>query len=188
MRIERARAVAAAVRAAVPLGPGLRALEYGCGTGLLSFALQGELGEILLADTSDGMLAVLRQKIAAARLAHLHPLNLDLAVEPPPALQLDLIYTLMTMHHIPDTAAVLRGFAALLAPGGRLCIADLEAEDGSFHEPGFEGHNGFEPAALEAQLRQAGFSEIHFERVFNTPKERAGVVRYYPLFLACARR
>lgn len=35
-------AVADAIRARVPLGPGLAALEYGCGTGLLSFPLSGQ--------------------------------------------------------------------------------------------------------------------------------------------------
>ena len=40
MRVERARIVAQAIRQAVPLRPGMTALELGCGTGLLSFALQ----------------------------------------------------------------------------------------------------------------------------------------------------
>ena len=45
----------------------------------------------------------------------------------------DLVYTLMTLHHIPDTAKILGSFQALLQPGGVLCIADLDKEDGSFH-------------------------------------------------------
>lgn len=43
-----------AIRARVTLEPGLVALEYGCGTGLLSFALSPYLARITLADTSPG--------------------------------------------------------------------------------------------------------------------------------------
>ena len=43
VRVERARAVAAGIKAALPLSPHVTALEYGCGTGLLSFALQSDL-------------------------------------------------------------------------------------------------------------------------------------------------
>jgi ubiquinone/menaquinone biosynthesis C-methylase UbiE len=42
---ERALAVAAALCQRVPLSTAWQALEYGCGTGLLSFALQADLGE-----------------------------------------------------------------------------------------------------------------------------------------------
>ena len=66
-RTLRARTVAGAIRRRVPFTPGMRALEYGCGTGLLSFALQPFPGTITLADSSAEMLAVLdenRQIIA----------------------------------------------------------------------------------------------------------------------------
>lgn len=65
-KIERARVVADAIRASIHLRPSMTALEYGCGTGLLSFALLADLGAITLADTSEGMLAVLSDKIRAA--------------------------------------------------------------------------------------------------------------------------
>ena len=42
-KVERARVVAEAIRAAIPLSKEITALEYGCGTGLLSFALQSDL-------------------------------------------------------------------------------------------------------------------------------------------------
>ena len=57
-KVERARVVAEAIRKAIPLEHSMKALEYGCGTGLLSFALQPDLGQITLADTSQGMLDV----------------------------------------------------------------------------------------------------------------------------------
>jgi len=38
-KVERARVVADAIRSVIPLSKDMHALEYGCGTGLLSFAL-----------------------------------------------------------------------------------------------------------------------------------------------------
>lgn len=185
---ERAQAVARAIRQRIPLSPTGRALEYGCGTGLLSFALHCELGDITLADASPGMLAVLEAKIAAAGWTHLHPVALDLTRDPLPVERYDLIYTLMTLHHVADTDRLLRDFQTLLHPGGALAIADLDAEDGSFHGPGFTGHCGFERAALEKQLRAAGFDEVTFSTCYVMCKATTQGMREYPLFLAVATR
>ena len=61
-KVRRAREVAEAIAAAVPIVPGLTALEYGCGTGLLGLALGPLFGHLTFADSSEGMLDVLRQR------------------------------------------------------------------------------------------------------------------------------
>ena len=188
VKLERAAAVAAAIRNRVRLSPDLSALEYGCGTGLLSFALSRELGSITLADSSAGMLAVLREKIAASGADHLRPMRLDLTVDPLPAERYDLIYTLMTLHHVSDVDRILRDFHALLRPDGALCIADLDREDGSFHGAGFDGHHGFEREALRDQLARAGFGEIQFDTCYMMRKSQGEGAREYPVFLAVARK
>ena len=185
-RSERARAVAAAIRQQVPLSPTMKAFEYGCGTGLLSFVLQPELGTITLADSSPGMLEVLKGKIAAGGIKNMRPILLDLAVDPLPGERFDLAYTLMTLHHIPDTARILECLFALLEPGGTLCIADLDQEDGSFHshEPGFAGHNGFGRTELRQSLASAGFGDIWIGTCYEVIKNG----RRYPIFLAVANK
>jgi ubiquinone/menaquinone biosynthesis C-methylase UbiE len=185
-RVERANAVAASIREQVALSRTMTALEYGCGTGLLSFALQAELGQITLADSSSGMLEVLKEKIARGGINNMSPLRLDLAVDPLPAENFDLIYTLMTLHHIPDTAKILSSFHSLLHPAGVLCICDLDKEDGSFHsqESAFDGHNGFDRAALGINLEQAGFANIRFTTCYTLMKDG----RPFPLFLAVAEK
>lgn len=185
---ERALAIAAAIRQRVPLTPDWSALEYGCGTGLLSFALQADLGRITLADSSLGMLAVLEKKIAAAGLTHWRPLALDLMADPPPAEHYHLIYTLMTLHHVADVDRLLQIFYDLLHPAGWLGIADLDQEDGSFHGAGFTGHCGFDRAALRAQLLRAGFSSVNFSTSYLMKKATDRGLREYPVFLAVATR
>ena len=189
LRVERAKVSAQAIREMVPLRPGMNALELGCGTGLLSFALQQDFASITLADTSQGMLDVLSDKIKAAGVDNMHPLRLDLASDPLPASRFDIIYSLMTMHHIPNTDQILRQCHALTAPGGYLCIADLEKEDGSFHKdtPDFDGHNGFERSLLQSQVEAAGFGNVRFSTVFFVRKQIDDVEKAFPMFLMTAR-
>jgi ubiquinone/menaquinone biosynthesis C-methylase UbiE len=185
-RVERANAVAAAIREQVPLSRAMTAFEYGCGTGLLSFALQADLGAITMADSSSGMLDVLRKKIAYSGVTHMIPVQLDLAIDPLPVERYDLVYTLLTLHHIPDTVRLLGCFYSLLQSGGVLCIADLDKGDGSFHshEPGFDGHNGFDRVELDMELERAGLTNVRFTTCYKLIKDE----RLYPLFLAVAEK
>ncbi|MCX8063031.1 MAG: class I SAM-dependent methyltransferase [Anaerolineales bacterium] len=187
-RRERARAVAEAMRRQIPVRPTMTALEYGCGTGLLSFELRNELGKIVLADSSTGMLEVLREKIAAAQANNLFPIKLDLLVDPLPVQRFDLIYSLMTLHHICDTKRILSLFHQLLLPGGYLCIADLDEEDGSFHTDPFEGHLGFNRQELAELTTMVGFEVLGFETVYQMVKIVDEQSRAYPIFLMTARK
>ena len=182
---ERAQAVAAAIRARVKLSGDMTALEYGAGTGLLSFEFADELGSITLADSSEGMLDVARAKIARADLgSRVRAVNLDLTRDPLPDERYDVIYSMMTLHHVPDTAVLFEQFRALLKPGGYVCIADLDAEDGSFHGAGVDVHHGFDRDALAEVIRAAGFADVTMDTCFEI---RRGA-RSYPVFLAAARR
>jgi ubiquinone/menaquinone biosynthesis C-methylase UbiE len=185
VRVERANAVAVSIRQQVKLTRKMTAFEYGSGTGLLSFALQPYLGPITLADSSAGMLNVLREKIAASGASNMTPLKLDLIADPLPASRFDLLYTLLTLHHIHDTDRVLQGFHALLKLGGLLCIADLDKEDGSFHiDSDFDGHNGFERGDLNKIILKAGFASVRFSTCYESPKNG----RLYPMFLVVAEK
>ena len=201
IRVERAQAVADGIKATVPLSAPMTALEYGCGTGLVSFALQPELGHITLADSSIGMLTVLREKIAAGNIqntctahnrlrysAGMTPVQLDLITDPLPAERYQLIYTLLTLHHIPDTDKILRAFYQLLDHSGYLCVADLDKEDGTFHEDEFHGHLGFDRKELGARARQVGFQKINFSTVFHMRKDVNGTSKDFPIFLMVAQK
>jgi ubiquinone/menaquinone biosynthesis C-methylase UbiE len=185
---DRAHKIADAIRAAVPLKPSMTALDYGCGTGLLSFPLKDELGRITLKDTSTGMLDVLREKIAAQGVTNMTVRQTDLTCDPLPDERYDLIYSSMTLHHIPNTEHILEVFHSLLNPGGVLCIADLEEEDGSFHGEGFDVHHGFDRTALAGKTRKAGFDSVDFSNVFEIVKQQENGERAYPVFLMVARK
>lgn len=93
------------------------------------------------------------------------------------------IVSCMALHHVADTAALMRAFAAALHPGGRIALVDLYAEDGSFHgDNAAKGvqHLGFAPEALQAQAEQAGLQGIVFTGILHM-QHRNG--QSYPLFL-----
>ncbi|HVV37784.1 MAG TPA: class I SAM-dependent methyltransferase [Acidimicrobiales bacterium] len=182
-KIARAEAVARCIEAAVPLAPTTRLLEYGAGTGLVTQALRPAVGPVTLADSSSGMRDVMHAKIAAGQLVDARVWALDLATDPPPDEQFDLIVTVMTLHHIPDLTRVLGAFRRLLPPGGYLCIADLEREDGSFHGADFDGHHGFARDALGQDVTRAGFRDVAFSDCTTMVKDGAT----YGIFLATAR-
>jgi len=73
----------------------------------------------------------------------------------------DGVMSSMTLHHIKDVPVLLRKLHGLLHDGAFLAIADLQSEDGTFHnETMGVHHNGFAPQALVHQLDQLGYRDI----------------------------
>jgi SAM-dependent methyltransferase len=187
-KVERARRVAEAIAREVP-DLGRRAvLDYGAGTGLLGFELLPRAARVTFADVSRGMLAVVEEKIARGVAGTAEAVLLDLTRDPLPSTRFGLVTSLLTLHHVPDVASLLKTFHAVLEPGGVLGLADLDAEDGSFHGPGFTGHKGFHRDDVERQLREAGFGPVRFSTAFEIRKEVAGETKDFPVFLAIAPR
>lgn len=175
-------AVVRGVREALPLSPSITMLDFGAGTGLLASKLAADVGRVVAVDVSRAMLEELAKK--SELQGKVDVVCQDL-VDTPLSRKVDVVVSAMAMHHVRDTAALLATLHAHLVPGGHLAIADLDAEDGSFHPPGTEGvfHAGFDREALGARLRAAGFSEVHFTTACEVHKE----ARAYPIFLVTAR-
>lgn len=187
--VERSRAVAdAMIREVQPTGD-MDALDFGAGTGLVTLALQPYVKSITAADSSQGMLSVLQGKIEAQGLTNAKTLLLDLEENQVPDGCFDFISTTMTMHHMPDVPKVLHAFYRMLRPGGVAAIADLDAEDGSFH-PDNTGihHFGFDRAEMQRMLEEAGFRDIKATTSYVMKKEVEGQTREYPVFLIIGRR
>lgn len=183
-KVERAAVVARAIRDSVPLDRSVRMLEYGAGTGLVTQALRDAVGPVTLVDTSAGMREVVEHKIASGIITDARVWDVDLATEFAPDEDFDLVVTVMALHHVADEEAVLSRFAGLLVDGGHVCIVDLEHEDGSFHGADFDGHHGFDRAALASTLERVGFSDVTFRHCHDMVRDGVS----YPLFLATGVR
>ena len=182
-RTERARQVAIAI--SKKTSDGGSGLEVGSGTGLVSFFLKDHFDRIKLIDTSEGMIDVLNDKIKAADLTHFEANTFNLLTDGNLGETFDTIYSSMVMHHINDINEMISACKRHLKPGGKLCIIDLDKEDGQFHsnEPGFSGHNGFDQGELAIVLEKVGFTAIQSEVFFHGVKDRKGISVPYSLFI-----
>ncbi len=182
-RAARAHAVALQMRAAIP--PGGSGMEYGCGTGLVGLSLSDHFSSLLLMDASPGMIEAARGKLGQPQYAHVRACVGDLMAGYRPAECYDAIIHAMVLHHIRDTAGALAALHALLSPGGTLCFADIDEEDGSFHadDPAFDGHNGFRQPALRALMREQMFVNVRSHTFYRDIRMAAGREAPYSLFL-----
>jgi 2-polyprenyl-3-methyl-5-hydroxy-6-metoxy-1,4-benzoquinol methylase len=185
MHMDRSGAIATELEKRIPADRPLRALEYGAGSGILSFLLRDKFSEIVLMDNSKEMIRVCEEKAAYFRTSHIKPLWFNLEHNDFDG-KFDIIYNQMVLHHVNDIDTILNKFNALLNPGGLLAIADLYPEDGSFHGPDVKVHLGFDPAMLIETLKQKGFNHSENKTCFVIKRPTTG--REYPVFLLVAEK
>ena len=188
VNIERAREIANHLLKIIQFRPGMKAMEFGAGTALLSFMLHDLFSSITLIDSSQEMIRICNEKIAQSKSNHIQALKIDLETEYFED-KFDLIYTQMAFHHVSDIGKMVHKLHHLLKDGGVLAIADLYPEDGSFHGEGFTGHLGFDPEWLSTLVSQSGFENITFKECFVQKKMDSDVKqKEYPVFLMIATK
>lgn len=188
-RIELAKAVAGAMRQAVPLRPDMEVMDFGAGTGLLTLALLPDVGRLTSVDASGEMLRVLDGKLQALGIRNVRTLQGDIARQALPAGAFDLVASAMVLHHLPDVPPVLARLRACLKPGGWIALADLDSEDGSFHADATGVyHHGFDRAEVRRWLQAAGFTDTATREAHRVKRPGTdGQLREYPVFLATGR-
>jgi SAM-dependent methyltransferase len=157
-------------------------LDFGAGTGLVATRIAPKVKALLAVDISPSMLAKLEEKDPSGTI---EVVCQDI-VTSPLGRQVDVVVSAMAAHHVSDTAALLRTLHAHLKPGGRLALADLDAEPGTFHPPEVDDvhHHGFDRDALAEVARAAGFEDVAFRTACTVFREE----RPYPVFLLTATR
>jgi hypothetical protein len=102
----------------------------------------------------------------------------------------DVIFTLLTLHHVKNIDEAFKVFGSLIRKGGYLFIGDLVTEDGSFHssDPQFDGHLGFDTARLKETLSKEGF-ECTEDKIFHSiDRQNNSVLTKYPLFILSCKK
>ena len=162
-------------------------LEYGCGTGLVSFGLSNDTNSVLGMDYSDGMVEQFNKKVKDTNFSNIKAIKHNIEEEDLPQDEFDLIVINMSLHHIKDTNMFASKVYKALTNNGYLCINDLDKEDGTFHKKhNNEGvyHFGFDKNELENSLKNLGFKIIDYKIVHTDIRED----REFPIFNLIAQK
>ncbi|MCG2802817.1 MAG: class I SAM-dependent methyltransferase [Cellulomonas sp.] len=193
-RRRRTQAVARAIRS--DLGPGAhgRAVDIGAGAGGVSVELADLFEQLVLVDVDAAALAHAAGALAQIAVrARVRTAEVDLSdpAAPPHGLgPVDVVYSVLALHHVQRTDLMLAAVHDLLAPGGRLLVADLDSDGGGYHahRTDFAGHNGFDRTELAAVLHQCGFRVDGDRTIYVDTKLVGGEPRDFPIFLISATR
>jgi len=139
-----------------------KALEIGAGTGLVGLKVEPLVGKVVLVDTSESMLEVLKQKLHSdSKVEVVHGEVFDYVKE-----DIDFVFSAMAFHHLTDVEKTLQHLSTITKSGAWVVVGDLVTEDGSFH--GFEPipYCGFDTDVLAKQFVKAGF-EVKLVKIYN---------------------
>jgi 2-polyprenyl-3-methyl-5-hydroxy-6-metoxy-1,4-benzoquinol methylase len=188
-RVMLAQEVVAAICRELPLVKEMEALDYGCGSGLVTLGLQPFVGRITGADSSQGMLQVLSRKVRERGMANVVTKFIDLEQQRLEG-SYDLIVSSMTLHHVDKVAALIGSLVQVLNPGGWLALADLESEDGSFHDDSTGVyHRGFDREFFRSVCSSNSLTDIRVITAATIDKSAgSGTRRLYPVLLCLARK
>lgn len=156
-RIEVANRIADEIRTHLGDATGKDALDFGCGTGLVGLPLAEAFKSLLLVDAAEGMVDVVKHKIAAAGIANATALHTDLLGGDAPGISADVAFASQVLLHIPDTRGAFVRLRALLREGGQLIIVDFDKNEAV---PSDRVHNGFVQEDLIALAQESGFSQV----------------------------
>ncbi|MGB1227669.1 MAG: class I SAM-dependent methyltransferase [Poseidonibacter sp.] len=164
----------------------IKILDYGCGTGLVAFALSNETNIVIGMDNSLGMVEAFNQKIKNLDFKNIKAIKHNINNEELEENSFDLITTSMTLHHIKDTDMFIKKCKKALKNSGFLCINDLDKEDGTFHSKHKNDgvfHFGFEKNNLSQLLKDNGFEIIDYSIVYTDKRNE----KEYPIFNVIAK-
>ena len=159
-------------------------LDYGCGTGLISFGLFEYAKSVTAMDNSRGMINELNRKTSLSNIKNIKTLLHDIEKEDLPKNAFDMVVSSMTLHHLKKTDIFFKKSKTALKQNGYLAICDLFEEDGTFHTHGNEGvyHFGFSKDYIKTLYQNSGFEILFFDKIYTIEKNRS-----YDLFLAVGK-
>jgi ubiquinone/menaquinone biosynthesis C-methylase UbiE len=189
-RVKLATEITGAIRKDVALTSDMDALDFGCGTGLVTLQLQPFIHSITGVDSSRGMIDILEQKIAKKNLTNVKTQLFDMEKGDVLEGRYHLIVSSMTFHHIKEIKALLDQFQHVALPSGYLCIADLDSEWGLFHSDN-RGviHFGFDRDRMRQLFIEAGFDNVRRRTAAKVMKPiHDGKMVEFTVFLLTGRK
>lgn len=190
VRVKLARDISSAMAGAIKITSGMDVLDFGCGTGLVTLALQPLAGTVTGMDSSRGMLEALDRKISSAGLTNMKTVYHDADADVPIPGRYHAMVSSMALHHVQNIGPLLKKFYSALVPGGILCVADLDPDGGMFH-PDNTGvfHFGFDRKKMRELFREAGFHDMTDSTAAEVARpQQGGGMKSFTVFLMTGRK
>ncbi|MDH4186611.1 MAG: class I SAM-dependent methyltransferase [Nitrospira sp.] len=184
-RVKLAENVSTAIAQQVRLNPDMDVLDFGCGTGLVTLRIAPLVKSITGADSSEEMLEVFKNKAIKQGQTNVSTRYLDPDQTDSLPGQYDVIISSMTFHHVEHIDSLLAQLFQALNTPGYLCMADLDLDQGEFHEDKTGVfHFGFERTELHRAFLKTGFSKVKDVTAAEVTKPtRKGDIRKFSVFL-----
>ena len=160
--VQNAQTIAELIVKNIKLDKSMEVMDFGAGTGLLSYCVAPYVSKIIAVDNSPSMLLEFQSKCDDFS-CETEVLEKDLSVDTIDR-KFDGIISSMTIHHLEDIPALFSKFYAMLNDDGFIAIADLDSEDGTFHSDNTGvHHHGFDRKVLEQSAKESDFKDVRFD-------------------------
>lgn len=165
-------------------------MDYGCGSGLIAMYLQPHVKSVVGVDSSKGMIEVFQDKIKESGVQNVSAQLADLEEDGKVDGKFNMIVSSMAFHHVRRVPVLLKRLYDLLLPGGAIGIADLDKEDGTFHQDNTGVvHFGFDRDEMKKLFQEAGFQDVKVVTAATVVKEIEGIGRReFPIFLMTGKK
>lgn len=164
------------------LDPAWTVGDLGCGTGQLTEVLAPNVKRVIAVDSSRGMLAVARRRVA--KLGNVELQQGQLESLPIESASLDVAVLFLVLHYVAEPARVFAEAARALKDGGRLLVVDMLPHERSEYRERM-GHvwQGFAKDQLAEWMGAAGLESVQYRALPIDP-----IATGPALFAASARK
>lgn len=166
-RIRIAKIISDAVRDSLKDADNKKAIDFGCGTGLVGLNLLKDFKSVLFLDSSPNMIKQINKKIKEYNITNADTLCFDLEKESINNIRADYIILAQVLLHIMDIEPVLAGLYDMLNDEGHIIIVDFVKNDAVVSDI---VHNGFVQEELIEFMTRIGFKDNKFKPFYTGSK------------------
>ncbi|MGG3279167.1 class I SAM-dependent methyltransferase [Paenibacillus solani] len=166
-RIQTAQAASDALREYIVDAKSKKAIDFGCGTGLVGINLIDDFDSMLFLDTSPKMIQQIESKISELHIQNADTLCFDMEKEDLTGVHADYIFMAQVLLHIQDIELVLSRLYHVLNDGGHLLIIDFNKNENIVTDM---VHNGFDRVKLTDMMKEIGYRHIQSKTFYNGTK------------------
>lgn len=171
-RVQNAKGIADLIVNNIKLNKSMELMDFGAGTGLLSYFVAPYIRKIVAVDNSPSMLLEFENKCDEFS-CETEVIEKDLSTDILDR-KFDGVISSMTIHHLEDIPLLLSKLYDMLHEDGFIALADLDSEEGNFHSDNTGVfHYGFDRKKLAQYANEAGFKDVSFSLASTINKPHA---------------